>query len=49
MKTKIGVATAIGNLTLPTTFMTGSNGGNASMLESILGANLLQGINTTKK
>jgi hypothetical protein len=50
MKTKIGVAEAIGKLTLPTTFMTGSNGGgNASMLESILGANLLQGINTTKK
>jgi hypothetical protein len=50
MKTKIGVATAIGNLTLPATYMTGSNGGgNASMLESILGANLLQGINTTKK
>lgn len=48
MKTKIGVATALGNLTLPATYMTGSNGGgNASMLESILGANLLQGINTT--
>lgn len=48
MKTKIGVATAIGNLTLPATYMTGSNGGgNNSMLESILGANLLQGINGT--
>lgn len=50
MKTKIGVATALGNLTLPTTYMTGSNGGGqASMLESILGANLLQGIATPKK
>lgn len=50
MKTKIGVATALGNLTLPATYMTGSNGGgNSSMLESILGANLLQSINTTKK
>lgn len=50
MKTKIGIAEAIGKLTLPTTYMTGSNGGgNASMLESILGANLLQGINSTKK
>lgn len=50
MKTKIGIAEALGKLTLPTTYMTGSNGnGNSSMLESILGANLLQGINSTKK
>lgn len=47
MKTKIGIATALGNLTLPATYMTGANGGNNSMLESILGANLLQQINTT--
>jgi hypothetical protein len=46
MKTRIGIATAIGNLTLPATYMSGTGGGgNTSMLESILGANLLQQIN----
>jgi hypothetical protein len=50
MKTRIGVAQAVGGMTLPYNYMTGSNGGgNASMLESILGVNLLQGFNTTKK
>lgn len=49
MKTKIGVAEAIGKMTLPETYMSGSNGGNNSMLEAILGANLLQGINVTPK
>lgn len=48
MKTKIGVATALAGITLPQTYMSGSNGnGNSSMLESILGANLLQQINAT--
>lgn len=50
MKTKIGVAEAIGKMTLPETYMSGSNsGGSNSMLEAILGANLLQGINVTPK
>lgn len=50
MKTKIGVATALAGITLPATYMTGTNsGGNTSMLESILGANLLQQINGVKK
>lgn len=51
MKTKIGVAEALSKLTLPTTYM-GSAGavsnGQQSMLESILGANLLQQLNKEK-
>ena len=39
--TKIGVAEAIAKITLPTTFMAGAQGGQASMLESILGVKLL--------
>ena len=50
MKTKIGIAEAIGKITLPATYMGGNNnGGSNSMLESILGANLLQQINGQKK
>jgi hypothetical protein len=52
MKTKIGVATAIAGITLPTTYIAGSSGNgkaSASMLESILGANLLQTLNGAKK
>ena len=41
MKTKIGVAEALGKITLPSTYMTGGSGSNSSMLESILGAKLL--------
>jgi len=49
MNTKIGIANALGKITLPSTYMSGANGGNGnSMLESILGANLLQQI-TPKK
>ena len=49
MKTKIGVAEALAKITLPNTYMAGgSNGGSGnSMLEAILGANLLQQINAT--
>jgi len=50
MKTKIEVAKALSGLTLPSTYMSGNGGsGKESMLESILGANLLQQFNTTKK
>ena len=51
MKTKIGVAAELGKLKLPETYMVGgSNGGSgASMLESILGVNLLQNIGIGKK
>lgn len=51
MKTKIGVAAEIAKLQLPSTYMTGSNGGgNSSMLESIIGAKILSGeIGSTKK
>ena len=45
MKTKIGVAAELAKISLPTTYM-GGNTGNAksggSLLESVLGANLLQ-------
>ncbi len=41
--TKIGVATALANIQLPSTYMSGgSNGKQASMLESILGVQLLE-------
>ena len=52
MKTKIGIAEALAKITLPATYMTtgASNGkGSASMLESILGANLLQNITPAAK
>lgn len=50
MKTKIEVAKALSGITLPSTYMSGNGGnGKESMLESILGANLLQQFNTTKK
>jgi len=39
--TKIGVAEALAKITLPTTFMAGNQGGQSSMLESILGVKLL--------
>lgn len=43
MKTKIGVAEALAKITLPSTYMAGGTGnGQQSMLEAILGANLLQ-------
>ena len=47
MKTKIGMATAWAGITLPQTYMnSGGNGkGSASMLEAILGANLLNQYN----
>lgn len=46
MKTKIGIATALAGITLPQTYMAGNSGnGNSSMLEAILGARLLDGIN----
>jgi SPFH domain / Band 7 family len=41
--TKIGVAEAIAKITLPTTYMAGTSGKEASMLESILGVRLLEG------
>lgn len=42
MKTKIGVAEALSKIQLPSTYFSGSTGnGGASMLESILGAKLL--------
>ena len=41
MKTKIGVAQAWSGIKLPVTYMSGNNGGNAGMLESILGAKLI--------
>lgn len=48
MDTKIGVAKAISGISLPSTYITGSNGGNSNnMLESILGVKLLE--NNTKK
>ncbi len=42
--TKIGVAAALANITLPTTYMGGGNGSGkqASLLESILGVKLLE-------
>lgn len=46
MKTKIGVAEALSKITLPSTYMTGNNGSQNSMLESILGVKLLE--NKTK-
>ncbi len=46
MDTKIGVAEALAKIQLPTTYMAGGNGKEASMLESILGVKLL---NTDKK
>lgn len=50
MKTRIGVATALAGITLPQTYMAGTGGnGNSSMLEAILGANLIQQINGTSK
>ncbi len=50
MKTKIGIATALSNITLPQTYMAGNSGnGNSSMLEAILGARLLDGINLKAK
>jgi len=52
MKTKIGIAEALAKITLPATYMTNgaSNGkGSASMLESILGANLLQNMQPAAK
>jgi regulator of protease activity HflC (stomatin/prohibitin superfamily) len=50
MKTKIEVAKALSNITLPSTYMSGQGGnGKESMLESILGANLLQQFNAPKK
>ncbi|MBL7891425.1 MAG: hypothetical protein JNL63_02245 [Bacteroidia bacterium] len=39
--TKIGVAEALAKIVLPTTYMAGSGGRDASMLESILGTKLL--------
>jgi len=49
MKTRIGVATALSGITLPTTYMGGGTGnGNTSMLEAILGANLLQQVSPKK-
>ena len=42
MKTKIGVAEALSKMTLPSTYMSGGNGGDKqSMLEAILSAKLL--------
>jgi hypothetical protein len=52
MKTKIGIAEALAKITLPATYMTsGANSGkgSASMLESILGANLLQNMQPAAK
>jgi len=50
MKTKIGVAEAFAKITLPATYMSGgTNGSGNSMLEAILGANLLQQLNVEKK
>lgn len=47
-ETKIGVAEALSKIVLPSTYMSGGNGGNkeASLLESIIGAKLL---GTTEK
>lgn len=44
MDTKIGVAEALSKISLPSTYITGSNGNNngQSMLESILGVKLLE-------
>jgi hypothetical protein len=39
--TKIGVAEAISKIVLPTTYMNGGSGKEASLLESILGVKLL--------
>lgn len=39
--TRIGVAAELAKITLPTTYMAGSQGGQSSMLESILGVKLL--------
>ena len=48
MDTKIGVAKAISGISLPSTYITGSNGGSTNnMLESILGVKLLE--TNTKK
>ncbi len=41
MDTKIGIATAISKIVLPTTYMSGGGNKDASMLESILGVKLL--------
>lgn len=50
MKTKIEVAKALSGITLPSTYMSGNGGnGKESMLESILGANLLQQFSTAPK
>lgn len=51
MKTKIGVAEAFAKITLPVTYMTGGGSGNGkeSMLEAILGANLMQQMIPAKK
>lgn len=50
MKTKIEVAKALSNITFPSTYMTGQGGnGKESMLEAILGANMLQQLNAPKK
>lgn len=51
MKTKIEVAKALSAITFPSTYMTGSQNSNGkeSMLEAILGANLLQQLNVGKK
>lgn len=47
MKTKIEVAKALSNITFPSTYMTGQGGnGKESMLEAILGANMLQQLNS---
>lgn len=50
MKTKIGVAEALAKITLPSTYMGGGavSNGQQSMLEAILGANLLQQIGAKK-
>ena len=51
MKTKIGIAEALAKITLPATYMSsGANSGkgSASMLEAILGANLLQNMQPAK-
>jgi regulator of protease activity HflC (stomatin/prohibitin superfamily) len=50
MKTKIEVAKALSGITLPSTYMAGQGGnGKESMLEAILGANLLQQFSTSPK
>jgi len=49
MKTKIGVAEALSKIKFPDTYMAGGSNGSNSMLESILGANLLQQFATKKQ